>query len=166
MEFSISRRKGACRWREIWLSKIDSNWSKHCCFCWFVQKWPSNRIKNDSIIFEIIQDCSSSHSERELGKEKIVCTFCFTILDTWAKGRSSHNLPRNYRVGRRRQINKNTIGGKKPGVLPLTWNKATECSEWVGKTFPRTKKFQRSHIKNSFINFFDSEGMVQKEFIP
>ena len=51
--FSISRRKGAgMRWRERWPSKINSNWGKHCCCCWFVQKWPSNRIKNDSEIFE------------------------------------------------------------------------------------------------------------------
>jgi len=48
MASSISRRKGAGRWREIWLSKIDSNWRKPCDFCWFVQKLPSNCIKNNS----------------------------------------------------------------------------------------------------------------------
>jgi len=35
---------------ESWPSKIDSNRGKHCCCCWFGQKWPSNRIKNDSRI--------------------------------------------------------------------------------------------------------------------
>jgi len=43
---------------------------------------PSNCIKNDSRIFEHPQDCSSSDSERGFGKEKVVCTFCFTLLDT------------------------------------------------------------------------------------
>jgi len=47
---------------------------------------------NDSRIFEHPQDCSSSDSERGLGKDKVVCTFCSTLLDTWGKGRSSHIL--------------------------------------------------------------------------
>jgi hypothetical protein len=104
MVFSISRRKGASiRWRERWPSKIDSKWGKHCFCCWTGQKWRSNRIKNDSRIFEHPQDCSSSDSETGFVKEKFVCTFCSTILGTWAKGRSSHILPRHCRGGRCRQ---------------------------------------------------------------
>jgi hypothetical protein len=62
---TISRRKGAGRrWWDRSPSDIESNWGKHyCCCCWFGQKWPSKRIKNDSIIFEHPQDCSSSDSE-------------------------------------------------------------------------------------------------------
>jgi len=160
---SISRREGAGRrWRESWPSKMDSNWGKDCCCCWFGKKWPSNRMKNDSRIFEHPQDCSSSNSERRCGKEscvhvlfhtpwhlskvniesllaksncgkhccccwfgqkwpsnrikidsrifnnpktvvlrilkddvrkKVVCMFCSTLRDTWAKWRSSHFLP-------------------------------------------------------------------------
>jgi len=41
----------------------------------------SNRIKNDSRIFEQPQDCSSAVSERGFGKEKVVYTFCSTLLD-------------------------------------------------------------------------------------
>ena len=104
VEFLISRRKGAGRWRrERWLSKINLNWGKHCCCPWFGTKWPSNRIKNDSRIFKHPQECSSSDSERGFGKEKVVCTFCSTLLDTWAKGRSSHILPRHYRDGQCRK---------------------------------------------------------------
>ena len=40
--------------------------------------------------------------KEDLGEE-IVCTFCSTLHDTWAKGRSSHVLPRHYRDGRCRQ---------------------------------------------------------------
>jgi hypothetical protein len=99
--FLISRWKGAGRrWRERWPSKIDSNWGKHCCCCWFGQKWPSNHIKNDSRISEHPQDYSSSDSERGFGKEKVVRTFCSTLLDTRAKGRSSHIFPRHYCDGR------------------------------------------------------------------
>ena len=54
---------------------MDSNWGKHCCCCWFDQKWPPNHIKNDSRIFEHPQDCCSSDSERGFWKEKVVCTF-------------------------------------------------------------------------------------------
>jgi len=95
-----------------------------------------------------------------------VCTFCSTHIDTWAKGKSSNILPRYYREGRYRQFFLILLREKRPGVLPLTRNKATECSEWVGKTFPRPKEFQKSHIKIRFVIFFDSQDMMQKEFIP
>jgi hypothetical protein len=97
------KRKGPGRRWVGWPYKIDSNWGKHCCSCWFGQKWQSNRIKNDNIIFEHLQDCSSSDSERGFGKEKVVFTFRSTLLDTWAKGRSSQILPRHYHEDRSRQ---------------------------------------------------------------
>ena len=41
-------------------------------------------------------------------------------------------------------------------------------SEWVGETSPWLKKlkFQRSCIKSMLIIFFDSQGVVHKEFVP
>jgi hypothetical protein len=55
----------------------------------------------------------------------------------------------------------------RPGVLPLT-PKERQSSEWVGETFPRSKKlkFQRSRMKTMSIIFFDSQGVVHKEFVP
>jgi hypothetical protein len=47
-----------------------------------VKKLPSNRIKNDRRIFEHPQDCCFSVSERGPGKEKVVCTFYYTLFDT------------------------------------------------------------------------------------
>jgi hypothetical protein len=43
-----------------------------------------------------------------------------------------------------------------------------QSSEWVGETSPPTKKlkFQRSRIKTMLIIFFDSQGVVHKEFVP
>ena len=123
MVFSISRRKGSGRkGRERWPSKIDSNWGKHYCCCWFGQKLPSNQMKNDSRIFEHHQDCSSSDSERGFGKEKVVCTFCSTLLDNWATGRSSHILPKHYRDGRcrQKQLLTKLLRKMRPGVLPVT----------------------------------------------
>jgi len=41
-------------------------------------------------------------------------------------------------------------------------------SEWVDETSPRPKrlKFRRSHNKTMLITFFDSQGVVHKEFVP
>jgi hypothetical protein len=41
-------------------------------------------------------------------------------------------------------------------------------SEWVGEISPRPKKlkFQSFRIKTMFIIFFDSQGVVHKEFVP
>ena len=155
MVFSISRRKGAGRrWWEGWASKIDSNWGKHCCCCWSVQKLPSNRIKNDSRIFENPQDCSSSDSERGFGKEKVVCMFCSTLLNTWAKGRSSHILPRYYRDGRCRRIFFNKIiTGDETWCFAYDPETTRQSSEWFGETspWPKTLTFQRSRIKTKLI---------------
>jgi histone-lysine N-methyltransferase SETMAR len=43
-----------------------------------------------------------------------------------------------------------------------------QSSEWVGEASPRPKKlkFQRSRIKTLLIIFFDSQGIVHKEFVP
>jgi hypothetical protein len=43
-----------------------------------------------------------------------------------------------------------------------------QSSEWVGETSPRPKKpkFQRSRVKTMLIIFFDSQGIVHKEFVP
>ena len=43
-----------------------------------------------------------------------------------------------------------------------------QSSEWVGETSPRPKilKFQRFRIKTMLIIFFDSQGVMQKEFVP
>jgi len=112
MAFLISRQKGAGVWLESWLSKIDSNWRKHCGCCWFVIKWLSICIKNDSKIFEHPQDCKSSDSERELGKEEVMCTFCSTLLATWTKRKSGLILTKHYREGRCRQIFNNIIAGE------------------------------------------------------
>jgi histone-lysine N-methyltransferase SETMAR len=46
--------------------------------------------------------------------------------------------------------------------------KKRQSSEWIGKACPRPKKpkFQRSRIKTMLIIFFDSQGVVHKEFVP
>jgi hypothetical protein len=43
-----------------------------------------------------------------------------------------------------------------------------QSSEWVGETspWPKKLKFQRSHIKTMLIIFFNSQGVVYKEFVP
>ena len=43
-----------------------------------------------------------------------------------------------------------------------------QSSEWFGETSPRPKKlkFQRSRINTMLIIFFDSQGVVHKEFVP
>jgi hypothetical protein len=98
-----------------------------------------------------------------------VCTFYSTLLDTWAKGRSSHILPRHYRDGRCRQFFlKLNYYGRWDLVFCLCLRNKPQSSEWVGETSsrPKTLKFQRSRIKTILIIFFDSQVLMHKEFIP
>jgi hypothetical protein len=39
-------------------------------------------VRNESRTFKHPEDCSSADSERGFGKEKVVCTFQSTLLDT------------------------------------------------------------------------------------
>ena len=116
-----------------WPSKIKSRWGKHCSCCWFGQKWPLNPIKNNIRIFEHPQDYSSLNSKRGIGKEKVVCTVCSTLLDTSAKGRSSHILPRHYRDGQCRQkfFKQNYYGKWDLEFCLWSLNKVTEF--WMGE---------------------------------
>jgi hypothetical protein len=85
-----------------------------------------------------------------------VCTFRSTRLDTWAKGRSSHILPRHYRDGLCRQIFLNKIiTGDETWCFACDPETKRQSSEWVGETSPRLKKlkFQRSRIKTMLIIF-------------
>jgi len=43
-----------------------------------------------------------------------------------------------------------------------------QSSKWVGETSPQPKKwkFQRTRIKTMLIIFFDSQGVLHKEFLP
>jgi hypothetical protein len=106
-------------------------------------KWQSNRIKNDSRIFEQPQVCSSSGSKIGFGKEKFVCRFCFTILGNWAKGRWSHILTRHYRNGRCRQKCFNKIVTRDE-TWCFAYDPATrrQRSVGVGETSPRPKKLK------------------------
>ena len=111
-----------------------------------------------SRILENPQDCSSSEYEKGFGKEKVVCTFCSTLLETWAKGRSSHILPRHYRDGRcRKKVIKNCYGGRDLVFWCFACDPETkrQISGWVGETLPRPKKlkFQRSRMKTMLIIF-------------
>ena len=171
MVFSFSKRKGAGRWwRERWPSKIDLNWGKHCCCCWFGQKRLANGIKNDSRIFEHPQDCSYSDTEIGFEKEKVVWTFCSTLLDTWAKGRSAHILPRHYRIGgcRQKKLLTKLLREMRPGVLPVTPKQGDTVLIGLvryplGRSNRNSKKF---YIMTMLIIVSDSQGVVHKEFLP
>ena len=121
-------------------------WSKN-------DRWIASRMIAE---FEHPQDSSSSDYERWSGKEKVVCTLCSTLFDTWAKGKSSNILPRHYRDGRCRQnFFNNIITGDENWCFAYDPETKWQSPEWVGETSPRPKKlkFQWSRIKIMLINF-------------
>ena len=82
MVFSISRRKGLVDDERGGRPKSTQTEVNIAAVADSVKHNPSNRIKNDSRIFEHPKNCSSSDSERGFGKEKVVCAFCSTLVDT------------------------------------------------------------------------------------
>jgi len=85
-----------------------------------------------------------------------------------SKGKISHSLQR-HRDGRGRQkLFKKIITGDEIWHFAYDLAAKRESSEWVGETSRRPKKlkFQRSRIKTMLIIFFNSQGVVHKEFVP
>jgi len=62
----------------------------------------------------------------------------------------------------------NSITGDETWCFVYDPKTKRQSSEWGGQTSPWLKKlkFQRSHIKNMLITFFESQGTVHKEFVP
>jgi hypothetical protein len=170
MIFSISRRKEFGRIRqERWPSKFDSNWGKHCCCCWFVKKWRSNRIKNDSRIFEHPQDCSFFGFWMRIWEKASCVHVLFQTPWLLSKGKNESHLAKT--LSRRPMQTKffnNIIMGDENWYFASDPETKWQNTEWVGETSPRpTKmKFQRSRIKIMLIIFFDSLVVMHKEFVP
>ena len=62
----------------------------------------------------------------------------------------------------------NTLTGEETWCFACDSETKRQSSEWNGETFPRPRKlkFQRSRFKTMLIIFFDSQGVVHKEFVP
>jgi len=54
----------------------------------------------------------------------------------------------------------------RPGVLPMTPKQSNRVLNGLVRPWPKKLKFQRSCIKTRLIIFFDSQGIVHKEFVP
>jgi histone-lysine N-methyltransferase SETMAR len=56
----------------------------------------------------------------------------------------------------------------RPGVLPMNPKQSDRVLKGVGDASlrPKKPKFQRAPIKTMLIIFFDSQGLVHKEFVP
>jgi hypothetical protein len=79
-------------------------------------------------------------------------------------------LPRHYRDGRCRQtfFNKIFTGYEKIWCSACDPEAKRQSSEWVGKTCPRPKKFKFQKVphQDQVDTYFDSQGVMHKEFVP
>ena len=112
----------------------------------------SNRIKNDSRIFEHPQDCSSSDSERGFGKESCV----HLSLTPEQKEDRVTSCQENFAVANadKHFFNK-IITRDKTWCFAYDPETKRQNSEWVGETSSGSKKlkFQRPRIKTKLIIF-------------
>jgi len=132
------------------------------------KKWPSNRINNDSRIFEHPQDPSSSDSDRGFGKESCVHVLFHTPWHL-SKGKIESHLAKTLsRWPMQTNFFKQTYYGRCDLVFCL-WprNKATVF--WMGwwdiHSAEETEILNVPH-QDHVNNFFDSQGLVHKEFVP
>jgi hypothetical protein len=146
-----------------------------CCYCcWFSQKWRSNRIKNESRIL---------HPQDSIFRLMLVLFFGFwkrvwereigvhVLFHTpWhlSKGKIESHLARHYRDGRCRQksLKQNYYGRWELMFRPRLRNKATQF--WIGWwDIPSAEETEIPKVprQEHVDNFFDSQGVVHKEFV-
>jgi len=98
-----------------------------------------------------------------------MCTFCSTILNL-TKGKIESDLANTLSrwLMRTTFFSNKIIRGDETWCFAFDPETKRQGYEWLGETTSRPKKlkFQRSHIKNILIYFFDSQGIVHKEFVP
>ena len=136
--------------------QIDSNWDKHGCCCWFGQKWPSNRIKNDCRIFEHPQNCSSSDFESGFGKRKLCARFVpHSLTPEQREDRVTSCQDIIAMADADKKLFNKIITAAESWCLAYDPETNWQISEWVGETSPRPKtlKFQTSFIKIVLIIF-------------
>ena len=95
--------------------------------------------------------------------------FYSTLLDTWAKGRSSHILTRNYRDGRSRQFffKQNSYGRR--DVLFCLRLRIEATESWMGWwDIPSAEETDISKVPHQGLvdDFFNCQGVVHQEFVP
>jgi hypothetical protein len=131
------RQKGASRrWRERWPSKIDSNWGKHCCWCWFSKKWPSSCINHDSRTFEHLQIL-----KEDLGNRKLYAHF---IPHSLTPEQREHRVTSCQDIIMMANADKHffnkIITGDETWCFAYDPETKWESSEWVGETSTWLKK--------------------------
>jgi len=118
----------------------------------------SNRIKNNSRIFEHPQNYSSSDSGGGCGKEKVVFTFYSKFLTPEQReDRVTSCQDIIAMVDADKFFLNKIITGDETWCFAYDPETKRQGSEWVGDKFPRPKelKFQKSRIKNMLIIIFD-----------
>jgi len=157
---------GAGRWRERWSSKLTRTEVNIAA----VAGWVKNYLRIASGMIAEYLNIPKTEVPRilkeDLGRRKLCARFVLDSFDNWAKGRSSHILPRHYRVGRCRQTFFNKIiTGDETWCLAYDPETKRQSSEWIREISPRPKKLKFQRLAMMII-FFDSQGVVHKEFIP
>ena len=78
----------------------------------------------------------------------------------------SHILSRHYRDGRRRQNFLTILSWEmRPGVLPMTPKQSHRILNGLVR-HPKETEIPKVPHQDHVVNFFDSQGVVHKEFVP
>ena len=107
--------------------------------------------------------------KEDLGKRKLCARFvphCLTPEQRESRVTSCQNIIAMADADKTR-FNK-IITGDETCCFAYDPETKQQSSKWVGETSPRPKelKLHRSHFNTMLINFFDSQNVVHKEFVP
>jgi len=105
----------------------------------------------------------------DLGKRKLCARFVPHALTTEQRQRRvSHTEDLLQMVNNTPNFFKKIITGDESWCFAYDPETKRQSAQWVGKNSPRPKKlrFQKSKIKTMLIVFFDSQGIIHKEFVP
>ena len=105
----------------------------------------------------------------ELGHSENLCQAGPQNSHQWTEGKPKERVPGPSWTHRKWQKGfKHVITGDETWIFEYDPDKKRQSSEWHTSNSPRPKKsrMRKSKIKTKLIRFFDSQGVVHKEFMP
>ena len=104
----------------------------------------------------------------DLGKRKICARIVPHALTTEQKQERVVYCQDLLLKGQDEHFWENIITGDKTWCFAYDPATKRQSAEWVGQNCPKPKKlrFQKSRVKTMLIAFFDTEGVIHREFVP
>ena len=168
--YTFQRWSWGHKWRWTYgPPKISDQRKLHRNCAWIYQKWAEIIFEIHGIGFEYLQNIDLSHFNRSFGLTKGLCTFCSPQVNWWRKMlRIQHSKDIIKEARKDENFLYNIVTDDETWCFqyePVTKRQSAKLKA-PDEPPPKKSRLEKSKIKSMLICFYDSKGIVHKEFVP